>query len=146
MDHNTKKTTWVRPEAKAEPPQTPSHPTASGRAQQACCFETQCVLLTLVLHMLSYYEFCCMGCWRMVHDSVHSVMQLSVTSHCVMEHSASVTFDDEMMNMTCASVAPTPAARQVNDDMDMMTMFMLITSHSNTSKEGNSFAPLMIMV
>ncbi|KAL3148494.1 hypothetical protein ABBQ38_013936 [Trebouxia sp. C0009 RCD-2024] len=34
MDHNTKKTTWVRPEAKAEPPQTPSQPTSSGRPPQ----------------------------------------------------------------------------------------------------------------
>ena len=61
MDHNTKKTTWVRPEAKAEPPQTPSRPTPTEQAQQACCLGAQRVLLTALSYAASmsclYFEF-----------------------------------------------------------------------------------------
>lgn len=50
MDHNTKKTTWVRPEVKGDPPQAQSPPTSSGQTQQACCFDSeQAVLLCTML-------------------------------------------------------------------------------------------------
>lgn len=52
MDHNTKKTTWVRPEVKGEPPQAPSPSSSSGQPQQARCFNTQCVLFTTILRTL----------------------------------------------------------------------------------------------
>lgn len=73
MDHNTKKTTWVRPGVKGDQPQAPSPPTSSGQTQQACCFDLHCLL--------------CIHCTALVHAGSETFPLLHITTCTYSKHS-----------------------------------------------------------